>query len=619
MKGYMLKSIYALLSVLVFITCCTGQNAPNTYSKDVEAQIKQVENNLAGRVKIEGEQWNIRDRMDYYKFYGVSIAVIQDYKVVWAKGYGWADIAEKRPVTENTLFQVASVSKSINSMGVLKLAQDKKLDLHTDINEYLTSWKFPYDAVSNGKKITPLHLLTHTGGVSGSAPGYVVLDTIPTLVQTLTGEAAPSRYVYSTVEPARSIAEPDKSFQYSNNGIGITQLMVSDITQKPYEQYIAETVFQPLGMAHSCYSVDSIKSQHQDVATAYLNGMEIPGKIAIIPNFAAGGLCITPTDLAKFIIEVQLSYQGKSNKVLSREMVELMLTPCLDSTVGAGVFLKEVNPGPPHQMVKYFEHSGSGPGFNSQYYGSMEGGNGVVVFVNSGSSNELIQEIVNSVATVYDWAGFYEPVIKKAITLPDSILQKYAGVYTAPEDRFTIILKKGEAYSLFADGIYDKMYFTSETDFFNVTFPTEKQFLKDPSGIVTGYTRTLNGIPQLSLTKVVDPTRLTGSENLFGTTGWAYLENKHFEEAANYLHRGLELHPHSLMMELNLAHTYLFSNDYAAALKKYKAHLDEMVTPNIKWQEMLKTDFVFFKNNEFDKSLMDKVFEALGMDFPEGY
>lgn len=152
MYKYILKQIYALLPVLVFITCCAGQNTPTTYSKEVESQIKQVENNLAGRVKIEGEQWNITDRMNYFKFYGVSIAVIQDFKVVWAKGYGWADISEKRPVTENTLFQVASVSKSINSMGVLKLVQDKKLDLHTDINEYLTSWKFPYDTVSNGKK-----------------------------------------------------------------------------------------------------------------------------------------------------------------------------------------------------------------------------------------------------------------------------------------------------------------------------------------------------------------------------------------------------------------------------------------------------------------------------------
>jgi CubicO group peptidase (beta-lactamase class C family) len=633
-KYYLLTQIYPLLLVLVCFTSCNGQvktNLPKdspdsyrdepktipigqtTYSKEVEEQIKQVQNNLAGRVKVEGEHWNILDRMAYYKFNGVSIAVIQNYKVVWARGYGWADVKEKRPVTENTLFQVASVSKSINSMGVLKLAQDKKIDLNTDINQYLTSWKFPYDSVSHGKKITTLNLLTHTGGITSSAPEYVFKDTIPALIQTLNGEASPSRFVYSTVVPARSITEPNVKFQYSNNGIGITQLMVSDITNKPYEQYISEVVFKPLGMMHSCYTADSIKSQKQILATGYLNGVEIPGKHVIIPTIAAGGLWTTPTDLAKFIIELQLSYQGKSNKVLSQEMAKRMLTPYIE-TIAPGVFLKEVNAG------KYFEHSGSLPGFNSQYYGSMEGGNGVAVIVNSGSSSVFIQEIINSVATVYNWKDFYQPIYKKAISVSDSSLQKYVGVYTAAEDRFTIIVKKEDGYSLFADGTYDKMYFTNETDFFNAEFPTEKHFLKDASGNVTGYSRTLNGIPQQpSLVKVLNPAKLAGNEDFFGTAGWTFLENKNYDEAIKYLKRGMDLYPNSLMMEMNLAHCYLFKNDYADALKTYKAHLNEIVTADIKWQDMIKSDFVFFKNNKFDKRLMDKIFADLKLEIPEGY
>ncbi len=608
--------IYLLVSGLLCFTSCQGQNKTNpltAYSKEVEEQIKQVENNLAGRVKIEGEHWNISNRMTYYKFNGVSIAVIQNYKVIWARGYGWADVNEKRPVTENTLFQAASVSKSINSMGVLKLVQDKKVDLNTDINHYLTSWKFPYDSVSKGKKITTLNLLTHTGGITSSGPEYVYKDSIPTLIQTLNGEASPSRFVYSTVVAARSVTEPNVKFQYSNNGIGITQLMVSDITKQSYEQYISETVFKPLGMMHSSYSSDLIKSQNQVLATGYLNGTEIPGKHVIIPTIAAGGLWTTPTDLGKFITELQLSYLGKSNKVLSREMAARMLTAYVDSTTAPGVFLRQFN------GVRYFEHSGSLPGFNSQYYASMEGGNGVVVMVNSGNSSAFIQEIINSVATVYNWKGFYQPIFKKAITLPDSILQKYVGVYTAEEDRFTIITKKEDGYSLFADGAYDKMYFTNETDFFNVTFPTEKHFLKDASGNITGYSRTLNGIPQSSLVKVLHPAALTGNEDLFGTAGWTFLENKNYDEAINYLKRGMDLYPNSLMMEMNLAHAYLFKNDYAAALKIYKSYWNKTVTGDIKWQDMIKSDFVFFKNNKFNKNLMDKIFADLKLEIPEGY
>ena len=81
----------------------------------------------------------------------------------------------------------------------------------------------------------------------------------------------------------------------------------------------------------------------------------------------------------------------------------------------------------------------------------------------------------------------------------------------------------------------------------------------------------------------------------------------------------MELNPNSLMIEMNLAHSYLFQNDYTAALKIYKAHLKENVTADIKWTEMIKSDFVFFNNNKFDKSLMDKIIADLKLEIPEGY
>lgn len=100
--------------------------AQATYPKEVEEQIKQFENSLTGRVQIKGkENNNIADRMAHYKVMGMSIAVVHDYKVVWAKGYGWADEKDKRPVTTETLFEPGSISKSLNAMGILKLVQDK--------------------------------------------------------------------------------------------------------------------------------------------------------------------------------------------------------------------------------------------------------------------------------------------------------------------------------------------------------------------------------------------------------------------------------------------------------------------------------------------------------------
>lgn len=125
----------------------------SSYSKETEEKINAFENSLAGRVIVEGEEENkLLDRMKFHHVKGMSIAVVHDYKVVWAKGYGWANEEEKKPVSTETLFEPGSISKSLNAVGILKLAQDKKIDLYTDINTYLTTWKFPYDSVSKKQK-----------------------------------------------------------------------------------------------------------------------------------------------------------------------------------------------------------------------------------------------------------------------------------------------------------------------------------------------------------------------------------------------------------------------------------------------------------------------------------
>ena len=164
-----LKTLFVTIILFQGITSIWGQT---THKKEVEEQIKQVENNLAGRLKITGES-NILDRMAHFKVKGLSIAVVKNHEVVWAKGYGWADVNEKRPVTTETLFKPGSISKSLNAVGALRLVQDHQLDLYKDINEYLSSWKFPYDSLSKRKKISLANLLSHTAGLSvyGGFPG----------------------------------------------------------------------------------------------------------------------------------------------------------------------------------------------------------------------------------------------------------------------------------------------------------------------------------------------------------------------------------------------------------------------------------------------------------------
>ncbi len=137
--------------------------AQSSYSPAIKVQIQQVENNLAGRVIVD-KPYNLQERMAHFKVKGLSMAVVHNYQVIWAKGYGWADEKEKRPVTTATLFKPGSISKSLNAVGVLRLAQDGQLDLYKDINDYLNSWKFPYDSLSKGKKISWPICLVVLGG-----------------------------------------------------------------------------------------------------------------------------------------------------------------------------------------------------------------------------------------------------------------------------------------------------------------------------------------------------------------------------------------------------------------------------------------------------------------------
>ncbi|MGC4036975.1 MAG: serine hydrolase domain-containing protein [Chitinophagaceae bacterium] len=121
------------ISLLLLLLNATAQ------SIDKSKIITDVENSLAPD-NIFGDsvpRLNILKQMAVYGVNGVSVAVIKDYKIDWAKGYGWADVNEKRPVTVNTRFQAASISKSLNSLALLKLVQQGKIDLYADVNNYL--------------------------------------------------------------------------------------------------------------------------------------------------------------------------------------------------------------------------------------------------------------------------------------------------------------------------------------------------------------------------------------------------------------------------------------------------------------------------------------------------
>ncbi|WP_347220012.1 serine hydrolase [Chryseobacterium sp.] len=370
-----------------------------TFAQNVNEKIKSFENNLNSWNKTKNKKSTLKERMDFYEVNAVSIAVIKNYKIEWVKAYGLADVSEKRPTTTETLFQAASISKSFNSLGILKLIEAQKLNLDKDINTYLKTWKFPYDSNSKGKKISIAQLLNHTAGLSvGGFGGYEKGQPLPSIIQILDG-----------VKPAnsnavRSIFEPNLKFQYSGGGTTVSQLILEDTTGEKYEDYMLKNVLVPLEMTQSSFNQPPSIDKKNLLATGYHGHVEVVGKYHIYPEKAAAGLWTNPTDLAKYIIETQLSLLGKSNKILSKKMSIRRLENNL------GIFVQNYN------GTKYFGHSGGNDGFVCHYIGSLEDGNGIVVMTN-GVSMQLINEIVSSIANLNQWKNYPLKPIKEPISL----------------------------------------------------------------------------------------------------------------------------------------------------------------------------------------------------------
>jgi CubicO group peptidase (beta-lactamase class C family) len=469
----MSRFICFIVLTVVFNSSLAQQN--HAYNQATEDTIKMVENNLSGPVQIKDsvDTWNIEQRMKEKGINGVSVAVIRNYKIDWAKGYGLADKAAGKPVTIQTLFQAASISKSLNAVGVLKLAQDKKIDLYSDINTYLKSWQFPYDTVSHGKKITVANLLSHTAGLTVHGfPGYERGDSIPTIEQILDGKRP------ANSPPVRSMFEPGLRSEYSGGGITISQLIVTDITVEPYATYMQKNVLDPLGMTMSSYMQPPAKNKEKFLATGYRgDGKEVKGEYHIYPEQAAAGLWTNPTDLSKYIIETQLSLEVKSNKVLNTEMTKLRLTPYIDSSAALGVFIMEKD------GMKYFSHGGANEGFRSQYYGSFDEGDGVVVMVNS-DDGSIMNEIINSVATVYKWKDFYTPIVRKAIPITTNMLDAYSGKYVLNKDTVTMSSDNDKMILRVSNGEVYQVYFSDEENFFSPELPFDLKLEKNSSGKV---------------------------------------------------------------------------------------------------------------------------------------
>jgi CubicO group peptidase (beta-lactamase class C family) len=427
--------LITLLSLTLILSCTDNVTNPKTS----ENKISEVETNLIPPIYIEGDStWTIEERMKYYDVPGVSIAVINEGEIAWVKTYGIIDKESKAPVTKNTLFQAASISKPVSAYGALRLVEQGKVDLNIDVNSQLTSWKLAENEFTADKKVTIKNLLNHSAGVTVHGfLGYSPDLPVPTLIQVLNG-TPPANSNEAIVDKT-----PEESFRYSGGGYNIIQQLMIDVEGKPFPEIMKEQVLQPLNMQNSSFNQPLTKSQLDLAATGYLpDGSMTKGRRHTYPEMAPAGLWTTSEDLAKFAINIQKTLKGDSSIGLSKELTTKMLTPFVEDFIGLGIFINK------KKDQVYFGHGGWNEGFSSELVAHIEKGYGVVVMINS-NHPDFISELIRSVALTYEWDDYF-PRYKEKETDGDSI-SKVEGKYIVRGYDFIEILEVNDQL-MYRDG-----------------------------------------------------------------------------------------------------------------------------------------------------------------------
>ena len=453
----LLLAIFAMAVYEVPVSAQAPQSANQT-----QQRIARVESGLRFPRTIKGRQvvrMRLDDRMRHLKVPGVSIAVVDSFRIAWARGYGVLEAGGASPVNSETLFQAASISKPVAALAALRLVQEGRLDLDEDVNLKMTSWKVPGNAFTVGKPVTLRRLLSHSAGLTVHGfMGYVSNTTVPTVLQVLDGQS-----------PANSGAirvdtMPGVLWRYSGGGYTVMQQLLVDVTRRSFPDLMRTEVLQPLAMTRSTYEQPLPQHLTGNTASAHNpQGAVIKGKWYTQPEMAAAGLWTSPSDLARYAIEVQLSAAGKSNRVLKQPMAAQMLTR-QTGTWGLGPSLDGEGPN------ASFSHGGANQGFRVFFTAFNERGQGAVVMTNSDAGSPLLSEIVRAIAEEYDWPT--PRIVEKAVVeVKADKLTPLAGRYSlevAPSTFINITVEGGRVFAELIGQFKSEIYAESETRFFAV-------------------------------------------------------------------------------------------------------------------------------------------------------
>lgn len=385
-QGIFFIKIHSLLLILTVFGC-----SPATDFRE----------NVSTEVFTEYFDRRIPVLMDRYDIPGLNIALLREGETVWTKAYGYADLSTGRRMTTDTYCRVESISKPVTAWGVMKLVETGQIDLDQPVRRYLKNWSFPDSEYSTGQ-ITVRHLLSHHSGISLGTIGviYEPGGAMPTLEEYLSDEAV-------------LVQEPGHSFLYSNTGFNLLELMIKEVTARPFADFMQQEVLDPLGMQHSSFTWKA--TFDPPVPNGYrLNGEPVPPYV--YPVQASGGLFSTVGDIATFVAAEMPAYSSPGRRVLNENSIHQLHEPEVEKpglyrlvfdAYGLGHYIEELPNG-----ARAISHGGQGTGWMTHFHAVPESGDGIIMLTNSQRSWPFFAYMLRDWA---DWRGFGAVGMEKII------------------------------------------------------------------------------------------------------------------------------------------------------------------------------------------------------------
>ncbi len=461
---------------------------PRDPAAPVAERISHIEHWMLPPVLVAGEPprpVTLTDRMATLHVPGVSVAVIHNGRIDWTRGYGVAGPSGS-PVTPDTLFQAASISKPVTALVTMRLAQQKAIDLDVDVSAYLGGWKLPRDPNAADRLVTLRDLLTHTGGltVHGFA-GYSPGAPIPTIDQILNGQPP------ANSDGVRVDTTPGVLWRYSGGGYVVIRKALETVSGMPFAELAQRTVLAPAGMTHSSFAQPLPVAAAANAAWPYgADGQPLKEGAHVYPEVTPDGLWTTPTDLARLVLEVQASLGGSPNGAVAPAIAREMLEPGGLANWGMGWGLGGASD------TRYFWHSGSNAGFKSMLF-AYRNGEGMVIMTNSDAGERLAAELARTIAYEYGWPDF-RPFEIPTVPLVAQQLDRLVGHYQIGRYATLTITRQGdELFAETPDRPSFRIYPRSASDWFAIA---PDGFTPDPD-VQIEFNTTSDGTASVALRK----------------------------------------------------------------------------------------------------------------------